>query len=179
MNYVSPKIACKIYGVTDQTLRRWAKEGTIEYINTFGGHHRYKIQVDDVNKRKIIYARVSSSKQKDNLLNQVNYLKNKFPDHELITDIGSGINFKRKNFNLIISELIKGNVAEVVVSSRDRFVRFGYEFFNDLFNKYNSKLTSINTIKITAHEEFVEDIISIITVFTAKYHGSRKYIKNQ
>ncbi len=77
MNYVSPKIACKIYGVTDQTLRRWAKEGTIEYINTFGGHHRYKIQVDDVNKRKIIYARVSSSKQKDNLLNQVNYLKNK------------------------------------------------------------------------------------------------------
>ena len=173
--YVKPAEARKHYKVSNDTLRRWAKNGRIMFKVTEGKHRRYFIP-DPKNSQKIIYARVSSSKQKSNLENQVNFLKKKYPEYTLITDIGSGINFKRKGLWKILEQLFQGDVQEVVVTSSDRLTRFGFDLFKKIFHKFGSQLTVINADKYKSpQEELAEDLLSIVTIFTAKHHGQRRY----
>ena len=179
MVYVSAKEAQKHYGVSIDTLRNWANKGQVETFRTQGGHRRFFIP-EGTSGRKIIYARVSSSKQSNNLDNQIKFLKERYPTHELVTDIGSGINFKRKGFTKILDDLFAHNVEEVVVTSKDRLYRFGNELIEYIFKKFGGRLRVINTIEYeskTPNEELAEDLLSIVTVFTARYHGSRKYKK--
>jgi excisionase family DNA binding protein len=173
--YVKPKEAAKYYGVSIQTLRRWARNEKVQFIRTDGNHRRYLIKNEEKTK-KIIYARVSSQKQKSNLQNQVKYLKKRYPKYELITDIGSGINFKRKGLQRILDGLFDGTIKEVVVTTQDRLVRFRFDLFKYIFIKVGSKLTVINTKKSENDEsELSEDLLSIITVFTARHYGRRRY----
>ena len=174
--YVKTKEARAHYNVSNDTLRRWCKAGKIRTIRTKGNHRRYFIPDENDNKRNIIYARVSSTKQKSDLENQIRYLQRLYPSHELITDIGSGINFKRKGLQTILDELFKRNINEVVVASKDRLTRFGFEMFENIFNQFGSKIKNINSCKIKYEEqELANDLLSIVTVFTAKYHGRRSY----
>ena len=172
--YVSSKQAVKHYAVSIDTLRRWDKQGKIKTIRTEGGHRRYLISQH--NKQNIIYARVSSSKQSDDLQRQVDFLSRQFPHYEIITDIGSGINFKRKGFNSILDRVFQNNVQNVVVASEDRFSRFGFELFQNIFSKFGASLSSLTSRQYRSPEqELSEDLLSIFTVFTARYYGSRKY----
>lgn len=178
--YVSPKKAAEIFGVTTRTLRNWEKKCKISSVRLKGGHRRFKIKKE--NKRKqsknFIYCRVSSRKQLSDLKTQQKTLEKKYPTYEVVKDIGSGLNFKRKGFRKILEQLIEGNIGEVVVAFEDRFTRFGFDFFKFLFEKHGAKLISLQTEKNKSfEEEFSDDIISIITHFTAKYHGARKYNK--
>ena len=173
--YVKAKEAADYHGVSIQTLRRWANNGKIQFIRTNGNHRRFLIRNEEKTK-KIIYARVSSQKQKSNLQNQVKYLKKRYPKYELITDIGSGINFKRKGLQRILDGLFDGTIEEVVVTTQDRLVRFGFDLFKYIFIKVGSKLTVINSKKNDNDEsELSEDLLSIITVFTARHYGRRRY----
>lgn len=174
MSYVSAKEAKEIFKVSEQTLRRWSNENKIKTRLTKGGHRRYF--VPDNSKEKIIYCRVSSSKQKEDLKRQIAYMRRKFPEYEVISDIGSGINFKRKGFISLLQRVIKGDVSEVVVTFTDRLSRFNYDFFEWLFQQFGCRIISLNKTKESSPEqELSEDIMSIITTFAAKYHGSRKY----
>lgn len=173
--YVSTKKAKEYYSVSIDTLRRWAEHGKIKTTRTKGNHRRYFIPKEYTRKRNIIYARVSSSKQKVNLENQIRYLQKKYPSYELITDIGSGINFKRKGLQTILDELFKGNIKNVVVTSKDRFTRFGFELFEYIFSKFGYKIKNLNSNKIKSEEELANDLLSIITVFTARHNGRRSY----
>ena len=178
MPYVTPKEAKDIFNVADITLRRWEKNGKIKTIRTNGNQRRYFVQstVKNNEKKSILYARVSSSKQKKDLQKQVKYLQNKYPEYEVIKDIGSGLNFKRKGFLAILERLFKYDIKEVVVAEEDRFVRFGFDFFEFLFKKFDANIKSINKQKPrTVEEEMSEDLISIITTFTSRYYGRRKY----
>lgn len=178
MSYVSPKEAIKFFGVSKETLRRWNIDGTIQTIKTNGGHRRYKIPEKDNNqgKKNIIYARVSSSKQKSDLENQIKFIKQKYPTYEVITDIGSGINYKRKGFKRILELLFEGNINEVVVAHSDRFTRFSFELFVWMFNFHGSTLLDLsNEESKSPEQELSEDLLSIITVFSARYYGKRKY----
>ncbi|MBT5423922.1 IS607 family transposase [archaeon] len=181
MSYVTQKKAEKYYNVTSKTLHRWDEKGKIKTKRTEGGHRRYFIKEEkDDGKISIIYTRVSSKKQKSDLQRQTKFLKNKYESYKVISDIGSGINFSRKGFNSILDELFKRNIKEVVVTRKDRFVRFGYSFFKDLFNRFGAKLTVITDKKNkTSEEELSEDLLSIITVFTARYYGKRRYNINK
>ncbi|AGD92035.1 hypothetical protein LBA_00113 [Megavirus lba] len=174
MSYVNSKEAQAFFKVSDQTLRRWADNNQIKTKVTPGGHRRFFIPSDD--KEKIIYCRVSSSKQKDDLKRQIKFMQKKYPNHKIMSDVGSGINFKRKNFLSLLQQIFQGNVSEVVVASNDRLVRFNYEFFDWLFKQFGCQLISVNKqTEKSPEQELSEDLISIITVFTAKYHGKRKY----
>ena len=203
--YVTPKKALQYYSVSKDTLRRWDKKGQIKTIRTDGGHRRYYIPSDKPNpsKKSYIYARVSSSKQKPDLQNQIKFLQEKYPKHNLVTDVGSGLNFERKGFNTILDtydkyviyitysssaleyyhvlndRLFKGLVGEVVVASKDRFARFGFDLFTSIFTKFDAQLISIdaNTDK-SPQEELAEDLLAITTVFSARIHGRRKYSKS-
>ena len=175
MSYVSPAEASEFYQVTEETLRDWSKKGSIDFIKTKGGHRRYKIDTNDG--KRIIYARVSSKKQEGDLKRQITYLKKRYPDYEVVSDIGSGLNFKRPKFKWILEQVFEGNVEEVVVSTADRFARYGTEeFFRWIFSKFGATLTICrNTKSKSSNEELADDLLAIITVFTAKYHGQRSY----
>jgi predicted site-specific integrase-resolvase len=181
MNHVSARNAADYYKVHPETLREWANKGNIEYFKTTGGHRRYRIPDIRPNLQlKYIYARVSSRKQEGDLQRQVNYLRKKYPTYEIITDVGSGLNFKRQGFRKILEQLFKRNISEVIVSSPDRFSRFGTrEFFIWLFQQFDGQLTILDNRKYAdPNEELSEDILEIITVFAARYHGRRKYTTN-
>jgi len=138
------------------------------------------LEILDDTKKKIVYGRVSSNGQKDDLTRQVALLQQKYPEHELITDIGSGMNLNRKGLRKIIDMAIRGEIEEVVVVHRDRLCRFGYELIEDIISKYsNGKITIIEEIEDKEpREELVEDVLQIMNIFVAKMNGLRKYNKD-
>lgn len=178
MSYVSTKKAIKYYGVTSQTLRNWTAEGRIKYKRTSGNHRVYFIPEKDEDKESktnIIYTRVSSSKQRDDLERQTNFLLEKFPTYEVVKDIGSGLNFKRKGLISILDRAEEGDIGKIVVFSKDRLCRFGFELLEHLFRKYSVELLVLNKEDKSPQEEFSEDILSIIQVFSCRWNGRRRY----
>ena len=176
------KEAAEYYNLSISHIRKLAREGKIEVIPTIGGHYRYVIKSDeteentsDTTSENIIYARVSSKKQQNDLQRQIIKLQRAFPNFEIITDIGSGINFQRKGFKRIMELLFQGKIRKVMVASQDRFSRFGFDFFQWIFNQFDATLESVNTAKINSNEELADDLMEIITVFTSRYYGRRSH----
>ena len=188
MKYYSSKSVTKILGVTAQTLRNWDKEGKLKpaYIKSNG--YRYYSEdsiLSYTQERKtkkdlnvIGYARVSSKKQSDDLERQVNnlklYLNNKYQSYEIITDIGSGINYNKKGLQLLIDKINKKEVDVIVVLYKDRLLRFGFELVEYFARINNVKIEVLDKVNKTQDEELVEDLIQIITVFSCKIQGKRK-----
>jgi len=133
-------------------------------------------------RKQIGYARVSNAGQKDDLKNQITFLRNYANGKgiiltDVITDIGSGLNYKRKNWNELISEVMQGEIQTIYVTYKDRFVRFGYEWFEQLCKKFNTEIIVLNNPDLSPQQELVEDLISIIHVFSCRIYGLRKYKK--
>jgi putative resolvase len=176
MKYVNTKEAKKRLGVHANTLRRWEKEGKIKAIRSPGGRRMYDIfSFNNESKGKIIYARVSSNSQKSDLEKQIEYLRARFPAHELVQDIGSGLNFKRKGFNVLLERIMSGTIAEIVIAHKDRLCRFGYGLIESIASRYNTKLVVLDESKLSPQEELVGDLLSIIHVFSCRLYGLRKY----
>jgi predicted site-specific integrase-resolvase len=200
--YLSGSKASKILGVHQRTLHNWDEQKIIETIRTPGGKRLYnvkkylanieknkpkeEVKKTEINirenlyntKKKIIYAKVSSVGQIDDLERQVKLLKDTYPNHELIKDIGSGLNMNRKGLRRIIDYAIISEIEEIVVVYKDRLTRYGYELIEYLIKKYsNGKIIILNNIKKEAKEELVEDVLQIMNIFVAKINGMRKYKK--
>jgi predicted site-specific integrase-resolvase len=117
---------------------------------------------------------VSTRGQGKDLERQIEYFKLQYPNHEIIKDYGSGINFKRKGFNSILDSAIKGDISEVVVTHKDRLCRFGFELVERIITQHsNGKIVVLNQQKTSPREELVGDLISIITVFSSRLYGLR------
>lgn len=179
-DYASPKEAAKYYGVSENTLRLWEKDGKIQAKRTDGGHRRYLLPKINETRRNILYARVSSRKQEQDLERQIKYLQSKYPNYEVIKDIGSGINYKRPGFKTILGELFRYNIAEVVVASSDRFTRLGAnDLFKWIFPQFGAKLVFLQDIDAEYEDGLTSELMEIITVFTSRYYGKRKYNKQK
>lgn len=134
--------------------------------------------VDDlsIQKKKICYARVSSAKQKDDLERQKDFFRSKFVDYELVCDIGSGINWRRKGLQTILDQSMQGLVEEVVVAHRDRLCRFGFELVEFILRKNKVRLVVLGNENAKSDtQELAEDIMSIIHVYSCKQMGKRRY----
>ena len=175
MNYYSPSNASTKLHVTTQTLRRWAAQGKIQFITTDGGHRRYYIPPTNTNGQRIIYCRVSSKKQKADLQRQIKLLRKKYPSYQLVTDIASGLNYKRPGLNSILEQLFNHDLKEVVVAHKDRLTRFSFDLLQWIFFQFGAKITVLQSKNCSPQQELVEDLIAITTVFSARIHGSRKY----
>ena len=177
--YVSPQKAAKHYRVSKETLRIWSISGKIRSVTTLGGHHRYEIvpiNESSAVREKIIYARVSSAKQKNDLKHQIKFVKQKFPNYKIIKDIGSGFNFERRGFISILERVIRGNVEEIVIAHHDRLTRIGFSLILFICQHFNTKLTVLSDKDDrTPESEFNDEFISVITYYTAKFYGMRKY----
>lgn len=175
--------AAKLIGVHAQTLRKWERDGKITPQRTESGQRRYNI--NDIKqffgkdvRRRIIYCRVSSKKQEEDLQRQILYIKEQFPDHEVISDISSGIHYNRPGFKTLLEHIMLGDVGEVVCSYRDRIGRFGLSMFEQVCEFYKTKIRCINEEdegNSNSIEGVAEDIVAIITSYSAKIHGMRKY----
>ncbi len=129
---------------------------------------------------KICYVRVSTLGQKGDLERQKEYMRKRYPKHEIIEDIGSGINLNRRGLRRIIKYGIEGRVEELVIAYKDRLTRFGYELIEDIIKEYSDGKIIIDDKKNNkkdAKEELIEDVLQIMNVYTAKMNGLRKYKK--
>ena len=183
LNYKTRKNACEILGIHYHTLYKLARNDEISTMK-IGNRQVYNVDkyikdnnIEKSNKRKICYCRVSSKKQKGDLDRQVEYMEKKYPAHEIISDIGSGLNFKRKGLNKIIDYAINGEIEVVIITYKDRLARFGYDLINRLVEDYSNGKIKIENKKeeSTPTEEISKDIISIMNVYVAKINGLRKY----
>ena len=184
-------------------MYQWEKKRKIDTIRTPGGKRLYNVnkflhrskfsekklddsednEIDELDdsdeKLNIIYARVSSLSQKDDLQNQILELKNAYPKYKLIKDIGSGVNLNRKGLRKIIELAIAGKVNKLVIAHKDRLTRFGYELIEDLIKDYSEgKIIVLNeNDTLEPEEELVKDVLTIMNVFVARMNGLRKYKK--
>ena len=175
----------KILGVTPQTLRNWDRSGKLPPHHTSGNGYRYysskqlnQIRGIKPNKRTVIgYCRVSSHKQKDDLERQIenvrNYLIAQGKPFEIITDIGSGINYNKKGLQNLIEKIVNNEVEKIVVLYKDRLLRFGFEMLEYIAGLYGCEIEIIDNTQKTEQQELVEDLVQIITVFSCKLQGKR------
>ncbi len=176
--YITSKNACEHFGIHANTLRKWADEGKIAHIRSPSGQRLYDVSSvgKKINTRtKICYARVSSASQKEDLERQVLFLKQKYPDYEVVTDVGSGLNFKRKGFRRVLESVLSNSVSEIVVAHRDRLCRFGFELVQWICDKSDTKLVVLEQTSLSPTEELTKDLLSIIHVFSCRLYGLRKY----
>lgn len=178
MTLLRPKDAATKFGVTVGTLRQWEADGVITSVRTHGKHRRFPDTILEQacgRKQRFVYCRVSSSKQKDDLTRQVQLFKETHPQHQVITDIGSGLNFKRKGLLRLVDAVLQGTVEEIVVAHRDRLCRFAFELFDWLCTRHDTKLVVQNKETQSASEELSEDLMAIVHVFSCRHHGLRRY----
>lgn len=184
MNYYSINKFSKMLGVTPQTLRNWDKSGKLHPHHTTGNGHRYysdeQLQaiVKESKKKLVIgYCRVSSQKQKDDLQRQVEnlrlYLLAQGKPFEIIQDIGSGINYKRKGLLELLIRINNNEVEKVVVLYKDRLLRFGFELIENIAKLHDCVIEVVDNEPKPEQQELVEDLVQIITVFSCKLQGKR------
>ena len=193
----------KLYTVTEfaellnkkvKTLQKWDRKGVLKAYRTPTNRRYYTyaqyleytgMSSNEENnvRENVIYARVSSQSQKPELLNQIEYLKNYSINNaitidNIYTDIGSGLNYKRKNWMRLIDDCFQGKIKNIYVSYSDRFVRFGFDWITNILKVYtNTNVIVIENKLLTPEEEVVQDLITIIHVFSSRVYGLRKYGK--
>jgi len=184
----------KLLNVTVKTLQNWDKQGSLKAYRTPTNQRFYTEEQlnqilnlsnsNQIEKQglKIGYCRVSTHNQKSSLQNQEDYLRNYTNAKgvildEVFTDIGSGINYNRKNFNKILELVEAREVSEIYVTYKDRFVRFGFDWFNTFCEKHDAKIIVLNQPSTSPEQELAEDLLNIVTVFSARNHGLRTYKK--
>ena len=189
-NY-KPKDFAELLGVSVKTLQRWDREEILKAKRTPTDRRYYTYDqylefkgINNVsnNRKTVIYTRVSTNGQKDDLKNQVAFLLNFTSSKgmivdETIEDIGSGLNYNRKKWNKLIEECMENKIDSIIVSHKDRFIRFGYDWFERFLGKFNVKIIVVNNELLSPQEELVQDIISILHVFSCRIYGLRKYKK--
>ncbi len=187
MKYYTISKFSKLVGKSQPTLRNWDNTGKFKPDHVSEGGHRYysEQQVNEVlqrplvqkNKKTIGYCRVSSRKQKDDLERQIEnirtYMLAKGYSFEIITDIGSGINYNKKGLNQIIDMVTSGEVEKIVILHKDRLIRFGYELIENICKKYETTIETIDNTDKSEEQELIEDLIQIVTVFSSRLQGKR------
>jgi putative resolvase len=177
-NYVPARMATAKLGVTLRTLLRWEEAGKIKTIKTPNGQRRYDIDsvisIQQSDKPTVLYARVSSHSQKSNLERQIQFLVSQYPSCEVIRDVGSGLNFKRKGLLSLLERILSGDVGMVVVANKDRLCRFGFDLITWFAKRSNCEILVLNN-NVSSQREMLEDALAIIHVFSHRLKGLRKY----
>lgn len=171
--------AVELTGLHPNTLRKYADNGTIE-AKRVGRQRLFNIvSLKQLSSKSAIicYTRVSSSKQKDDLARQVVFMREQFPRAEIIQDIGSGLNFKRKGFQSILERCLQGDTITLIIAHRDRLCRFGFEIVEHLISKCGGEILVLDKTEHSPQQELTEDLLAILHVFSCRMHGLRRYSK--
>ena len=177
-------------GVSISTLQRWDRTNVLKSRRTSTNQRYYtdedlnkvlNLEEETESKRKNVgYCRVSTQSQKHNLENQKEFVSVYSLSHgvildEIYTDIGSGLNYKRKNWNTLLKQVEANEVDKIYITYKDRFVRFGYEWFEEFCTSHGTEIIVLNQKQTSPEEELTEDLLSILHVFSARSYDLRKY----
>ena len=188
MKMMKPKEMAERLGVTVRTLQIWDKKGILKAYRT-PTNRRYYTEEQYLeytgqplqNKRlNVAYARVSNNSQKDDLKNQISFIRQYVNAKgvildDVITDIGSGLNYNRKNWNKLLEKVMQNEIDTIYITYKDRFVRFGYEWFERLCKMHDTKIVVLNNVETSPTQEMINDMVSIVQVFSGRLSGLRKY----
>ena len=196
-NFIPIREASRLTGLCPQTLRTHADSGKIKCYTTTSGQRRFDKhsleamcnptaspkKEDFSAKENFLYSRVSSKKQEDDLLRQISFLKSRRPEYasyQSISDIASGINFKRKGLSSILDACIQNTIGEVVVAHKDRLSRFGFDLISLIVSKAGGRIVVIDDEKNkTSEQELSEDLLSIVHIYSCRQMGKRSYEKRK
>ena len=180
----------KLLRVTRPTLCRYVKNGLIKVNRLPSGLYDYdeesvyKFLNKDVERKCVIYCRVSTSKQKKDLENQrknvESYcLKNGIKISDVYSDIGSGINFDRKEFQRLVNDIVNHRISKVFITYKDRLSRISFDMFRNLFAEFNCEIVVLNDVEDskTVEKEIFNEIISLIHCFAMRVYSSRRQKK--
>lgn len=186
----SPKEFGALIGKSVLTLQKWDRKGILKAHRSptnrryymHDQYLQYRGLVAQEHGLTIVYARVSGVAQKPDLAHQINALEayckqQSIKVDEWMSDIGSGLNYKRKQFLRLMEMVELGQVRRIVIAHRDRLVRFGYDYFEAFCQRHNTEIVVINGEAMSPEQELVRDLLAIITVFGARLHGLRSYRK--
>lgn len=196
---VSIKVAAQELGVREETLRRWELAGKITSERTAGGHRRYDLGllrnvaekrerahlIEQPSDRATIgYARVSSPDQLPDLHRQIGVLESYCDTRgwpcEIVQDRGSGLNYRKRGLRELIRRICSGEIERLVLTRQDRLMRFGAELVFALCEHFGTEVVIINAAEErTFEEDLVQDVLEIITVFSARLYGSRSHKNKQ
>ena len=184
-NSISIGQASSLLGVSVVTLRRWNKLGKLNSFRTFGNHRRFNLNdiLDIINPSKnklhVAYARVSSHDQKKDLETQIKRLELFIDQNEhkmLISDLGSGLNYKKNGLKKLINLITSSQINTLYLTHKDRLLRFGSELIFSLCNTFGTKVVIVDAvISPTFEQELAQDVIELMTVFSAKLYGKRSH----
>lgn len=199
--YVSSGKVREVYGINPETLRGWAVKGVINAraITNVSGRKTWLFDLESIGSRMesevdespstgnttqqkstIVYCRVSSNKQLPDLERQQALLSSAFPDSEVITDIGSGINYHKPGLSKLVELVCREQIGRIVVTFKDRLLRFGYELFEKMCKEHNVQIMVYadeqrgeQETKDLETQELQEDLLSIVNVFVARRNGKK------
>ncbi|PWT74339.1 MAG: IS607 family transposase [Chloroflexi bacterium] len=184
----SPQQFGHLIGRSVKTLQKWDRDGTLKAHRsptnrryyTHDQYMAYRGLTADSSGKTIVYARVSRASQKADLSNQVHALRGYCDQHhyqpdEWIEEIGSGLNYRRTQFNRVLEEVEVGQVRRLIIAHQDRLVRFGFDWFAAFCERHGTDLVIVNGDTLSPEPEFVEDFLAIVHVFSARLSGLRSH----
>lgn len=171
------------YDICRTTLWRWVKEGKISYTKTPSGRYDYSDILnhnDKIQRKNVIYARCSTSNQKENLNRQIDRLKafasaNGLTVNHVYSEIASALNYNRKEYRKLFKDIVSNNIDTIIIEYKDRILRIGFDDFKELCNLFNVKIIVIDESEDkNKKQEIVEDMVAIIHHFSSKIYSNRK-----
>ena len=192
MNTYTVTEAAKRLNRSVNTLQRWDRQGTLKAHRTKTNRRYYTekqlrefvgLEVPAERRRIVSYCRVSSQAQRTDLKNQRNVVEDfciakGFSGVEYVTEVGGGLNFKRKKFLVVIDDILAGEISHLVIVHKDRFLRFGFELVEHLCEKNGCEIIVLNSEKFSPEEEMVQDLMAIVHTFSSRLYGLRNYRKS-
>ncbi|MCG5059887.1 MAG: IS607 family transposase [Limnoraphis sp. WC205] len=178
MAYIPLRKAVEFLGLHPHTLRKYADEGKIKSIKNEAGQRLYDVEsYQRSSSRSVVvcYCRVSSTKQRDDLARQVEFMRQQYPDAEIIKDTGESLNFKRKGLQALLVRLMLGDKLTLVVACRDRLCRFGFELFEYMVEQNGGEIVVLDRKVHCPETELTTDLLAILHVFSCRMHGLRSY----
>ncbi len=187
----SPQEFGQLIGRKTKTLQKWDREGKLKAHRSPTTNRRYYTHDQYLAYRgilaseqglTIVYARVSTVAQKPDLAKQVKALEGYCTQHTIrvdawMQDIGSGLNYQRKQFTRLMEMVELGEVRYIIIAHRDRLVRFGYSYFESFCERHHTELVVIHDETLSPEQELVQDLLAVVTVFGVRLHGLRSYKK--
>jgi len=173
------KEACLLLGLHPRTIQKWDEQGKIRVVRTPGGRRRIpeseirRLQGERGIRSVIGYVRVSSATQKDDLERQIEYLRQRGVQ-EIIADVGSGLNERRKGFLKLLDKVLHNEVDKMVILYEDRLTRFGFDTLKRVFEVHGTSIDVLNQVEMKSpQQELVDDLIAIISHFAGRMYGLR------
>lgn len=188
MTMMKPKEMAERLGVTVRTLQIWDKKGILKAYRTPTNRRyyteeqylEYTGQSLQSKRLNVAYARASNNSQKDDLKNQISFIRQYVNAKgvildDTITEIGSGLDYNRKKWNELLEKVMQNEIDTIYITYKDRFVRFGYEWFERLCKMHDTKIVVLNNVETSPTQEIIDDMVSIVHVFSGRLSGLRKY----